>query len=122
VSSAPPAAPTTIPAIHVDLPRAGTGWRPPPLQPGAVDYVEETVVTFVVDIDAKGIISVDGGRRVVAADQLLELAREASARDPNVRAIIRADRATSWESVVTAMDRIKQGAIAKLAFAVEVRR
>ena len=81
----------------------------------------EVAPLFMVDIDAKGALSVDG-KALARPEELVGLARAAHARDPEVRAIIRADRSSSWENVVVALDRIKQGSISKIAFAVEAPR
>ena len=71
---------------------------------------------FAVMIAMDGTIAVNGTR--VAPGDLTRLAKDARAQDPDVRAVIHADRSASWGSVVMVIDLVKQGGIAKLAFAV----
>jgi biopolymer transport protein ExbD len=72
---------------------------------------------LMVDIDAHGVWSANGNPLGDHSD-LIRIARESLARDPDVRAIVRADRSVAWGSVISAIDQLKQGGIARLAFAV----
>jgi biopolymer transport protein ExbD len=73
--------------------------------------------TLVVAIDVGGTISLDG-RRVDDPDELRRAAAAARARDPNVKAVIRASRSTTHGAVVTAMDALRRADV-RVAFAVD---
>jgi biopolymer transport protein ExbD len=118
---APAAAPAAAeasgtPAIPYELPKAGEVVAPPPDLPGSSTHAPITSL-LAVEIDGAGALSVDG-KRISDVDELTRIARDARAADPDTRAIIKADRAASWGIVVAVIDRLKQGGIAKLAFAV----
>jgi hypothetical protein len=109
-STAPPptAGPSasTVAVIPIDLPRAGAGGPPPiapppGLPPASGAGVEDVAIStiFSVRIDSSGVFSVDG-RPLGRPDELRLLARAAKARDPDVRAVIFADRNASWETVI----------------------
>lgn len=105
------------PAIPLDLPRADEFAPAPPPEPSGTPSYEMIRVIFAVDVDKEGAIFAEG--KPVADDrQLIELARQAIAKEPSVRAVIRADMRASWGSVVHVLDLLKQGGMAKLAFAV----
>jgi biopolymer transport protein ExbD len=120
-ASAPPPAPTasTVAAIPYDLPRAEDMMLPPPALPGAATS-QPQIVIFAVEITAGGAMSANG-RPVRDVADLLRLAKDAFAKDPAVRAVIKADGAASWGSVIHAVDVLKQAGIARLAFAVSPR-
>jgi biopolymer transport protein ExbD len=89
--------------MPMDLPKAATG--------------SEQQVVFALALDANGAITVD--RQPVKADRdLLELARAAKEKTPDVRAVIQADANVSHGAVVRTMDLLKQGGIGKIAFGV----
>jgi biopolymer transport protein ExbD len=75
-------------------------------------------VVLGVEITRDGTVIVDGSV-VTNVDEVKRLAREAHDRDPDVRAVIRADRSASWGAVIRVMDLLKQGNITKIAFGVE---
>jgi PBP1b-binding outer membrane lipoprotein LpoB len=52
-----------------------------------------------------------------AVDDLVRVAHDGVGSNPEIRAIIKADR-RAWGHVVQVIDRLKQGGIARLAFAV----
>ncbi len=115
VSPAPVATQAPAPAVRAipyDLPRVGdTPWLPP------AATGERVVPVFVVAIDAKGGWYANGVP-VTPHEKLVQLAREAYAKDSATRAVLQADRSTSWNDVVHAIDLLKQGGLGKLAFAV----
>lgn len=115
----PPAAPPESAAASpctegypYTLPSAGD--MPPPVPIDGAPGAQAS--PLVVDIDATGGVRVDG--KPLDAAALRQAAATRREKEPDVRAIIRADRATPWSGVVQVMDAIKQGGVAKLAFAV----
>ena len=76
------------------------------------------IVVFAVDLDARGQLSVDG-RAIASEADLLRLAKAAHAKDPRVRAIIRAGKNTTYGNVIQVMDTLKRASIAEIAFGVE---
>jgi hypothetical protein len=121
-SAATPSA-SGIAAVPLDLPRAGEFLSPPPDPPPGAPALptsktsQDFPLTIAVDISADGRFWFNG-KEVSNADDLLPLARAEHDRDPNVRAIIRADAAVTFQRVILAMDMLKQAGIAKLAFGV----
>lgn len=89
--------------MPMDLPKAASGG--------------EQQIVFAVAIAPNGDMTVD---RTPVADgkQLLELARAARAKSTDLRAVIQADSSVPHGKVVKAMDLLKQGGIAKIAFGV----
>lgn len=74
---------------------------------------------LVVTVDASGRASIDGHAADDAA--IVRAAQEAHARDPNARAVIRASADATHGAVVRAMDALREGKVARIAFAVERR-
>ena len=67
----------------------------------------EVVQIFGVDLLGNGDISVDG-KKLSGEEELLPLAREAQAKDPELRAVIRADSTVQHGRVVRALDLLKE--------------
>jgi hypothetical protein len=81
--------------------------------PKAVDWLRvKTVLT--VDLSGSGELMVDGAP--VTLDELAEGARKAVQANPELRAVIRADKSANYASVVRLMDTLKRAGIDKLAF------
>ena len=89
--------------LPMDLPKAATGTE------------QQTV--FSLELSAAGETVVDN-KRVASDDAVLPLAREAHARNPEVRAVIKADAAVPHGRVIRVMDLLKQAGVAKVAFGV----
>lgn len=89
--------------LPMDLPKAATGG--------------EQQIVFSVAMDKDGQLSVDS-KRVAGDKELLALARQAKASNPDLRAVIHADTNASHGRVVRLMDLLKQGGIGKIAFGV----
>lgn len=89
--------------MPMDLPKAASG--------------NEQQIVFAVAIDPTGAMTVDA-KPVADGKQLLELARVAKAKSPDLRAVIQADTSVPHGKVVKAMDLLKQSGIAKIAFGV----
>ncbi len=73
--------------------------------------------TLIVTIDPSDAMSLDG--HAVDENALVREARAAKARDPEVKAVIRASSSASHGRVVAAMDALRQADVTKIAFAVE---
>jgi biopolymer transport protein ExbD len=90
-------------AIPMDLPKAATGGE-----------VQEL---FSVSLAASGGTSVDGS--AVADDATLHrLATSAQRKNPELRAVLRADGTVPHSRVMHAMDLLRQAGVGRIAFAV----
>ena len=90
-----------MPAVSMDLPKATQS--------------EETQIVFSVLLPLNGPTLVDGE---AAADDgtLLDRARAAVTKDPEVRAVINADTSVSHGRVIHTLDVLKNGGIVHIAF------
>lgn len=89
--------------VPLDLPKAAKG--------------QDQQVFFGVDITSNGDVYVDG-KMVEQPERVLPLAKEALAKNPDLRATIRADSAVPHGRVMTVMDLLKQAGVNKIAFGV----
>jgi biopolymer transport protein ExbD len=89
------------PAVPMDLPQAARS--------------EEVQVVFSVIIPASGPVLVNG-EQAADDDTLARLAREAMARDTELRAIINADGAVPHRRVIHMLDLLKRSGITRIAF------
>ena len=89
--------------LPMDLPKAASG--------------SEQQTVFSIELSAAG-ETVVNTKRVAADDAILPLAREAHAKTPDVRAVIKADTAVPHGRVIRVMDLLKQAGVAKVAFGV----
>ncbi|MBL8744587.1 MAG: biopolymer transporter ExbD, partial [Myxococcales bacterium] len=110
-----------VAAIPFDLPRASEFAAPPVLPPASHQNVEEIATLATVDLAADGTLRFNG-EKLSQPDELLVFAKRAHDADPNIRAVVRADKSASWGLVVRAMDVLKQAGIARLAFAVDASK
>ncbi len=90
-------------SLPLDLPKAASG--------------QEVQLVFGLELAASGEAFVDG-KKVANDDAILPLAREAQAKNPDLRAVIRADQAVQHGRVIRALDLLKQAGISKIAFGV----
>jgi biopolymer transport protein ExbD len=90
-------------AVLLDLPKAASG--------------AEVQVVFSIVLTADGTAQVDS-RNVPNDDAILAIARETHQRNPEVRAVIKADAAVPHGRVIHVLDLLKQAQIAKIAFGV----
>ena len=91
-------------SLPLDLPKAATG--------------EQTkMMIFGVELHANGDMVVNG-QRVANDDGMLPLAKEQLAKNPDLRAVIRADTTVQHGRVIRVLDLLKQGGINKIAFGV----
>lgn len=75
---------------------------------------------LVVMITKTGAIFVQG-RPLSHVDDLIRIAKDASAKDATTRAIIQADAAVSWGVVISVIDRLKVGGVPRIAFGVSAQ-
>jgi biopolymer transport protein TolR len=88
------------PAVPLDLPKASQS--------------EELQTILSVIVPAEGSIQVDGAATDESA--LAVRARSALARDPDLRAVIQADRAVSHGRVMGVLDTLKAAGLVRIAF------
>jgi biopolymer transport protein ExbD len=120
-SSPEPASPpprARVGAIPFDLPRA-SDLVAPPLTPDGAPPSGELTPTMRVEISKDGTLSLNG-QEIADGNTLSKMAEGAKAKHSEIRAVIFADRSTSWEAVVLVLDALKRGGVARLAFAVRV--
>ena len=89
--------------LPMDLPKAATGSE------------QQTVCSLELSAGGETVVN---SKRVANDDALLPLAREAHAKNPDVRAVIKADTAVTHGRVIRVMDLLKQAGVAKVAFGV----
>ena len=89
--------------MPMDLPKAASG--------------EEVQNVFSVELTMDGKTRVDS-MAVPGDDSISELARQAKAKNKDVRAVIRADKKVEHGRVIRVLDLLKQAGVAKIAFAV----
>lgn len=89
--------------MPMDLPKAASG--------------EEVQNVFSVELTIDGRTRVDSVG-VPSDDSISELARQAKAKNKDVRAVIRADKKVEHGRVIRVLDLLKQSGVAKIAFAV----
>ena len=90
-------------SLPLDLPKAAKG--------------EDVQLIFGLELHANGDTMVDG-KKLTNEDQMFPLAKEALAKTPELRAVIRADTTVPHGRVIHALDLLKQAGIAKIAFGV----
>jgi biopolymer transport protein ExbD len=90
-------------SVPLDLPKAAKG--------------QEQQVFFGVDLAPNGDLFVDG-KKVDASEKVLPLAKEALAKNPELRATIRADSTVQHGRVMRVVDLLKQAGISRIAFGV----
>jgi biopolymer transport protein ExbD len=90
-------------SLPLDLPKAAAG--------------QEVQLVFGLELHATGETFIDG-KKVASDDAILPLAREAQAKNPDLRAVIRADQAVQHGRVIRALDLLKQAGVSKIAFGV----
>lgn len=89
--------------MPMDLPKAASG--------------EEVQNVFSVELTIDGKTRVDS-LAVASDDAIPELARQAKAKNKDIRAVIRADKKVEHGRVIRVLDLLKQEGVSKIAFAV----
>jgi len=92
-------------ALPLDLPKVASG--------------KEVQMQFSVELRANGDLVVDG-KKLPNADALLPLAKEALAKTPDLRTVIRAESAVQHGRVMQALEVLKRAGMSKIAFGVSV--
>jgi biopolymer transport protein ExbD len=90
-------------SVPLDLPKAASS--------------QDVQLIFGLELHANGDTLVDG-KKVANEEALLPLAREAQAKNTDLRAVIRADQAVPHGRVIRALDLLKQAGVSKIAFGV----
>jgi len=85
--------------------------------PRAVTVSEQKRENFVIDIDGNGNLYYKGEQ--ISYDRLTSIARDIYAENNQVVAIINADRNVKYESIISAMDSLRQAGIYQLALAAD---
>jgi biopolymer transport protein ExbD len=88
-------------AILLDLPKAASG--------------TDIQIVFSVILAADGTTMVDS-RAVTGDEPVLALAQEAKAKNPDIRAVIKADEKVPHGRVIHVLDLLKRAGVAKIAF------
>ena len=91
-------------SVPLDLPKAATG--------------SDIQTTFSVILAADGTTQVDS-KTVPGDDTILGLARSAHDKNPELRAVIKADASVTHGRVLHVLDLLKQAQVAKIAFGVQ---
>ena len=90
-------------SVPLDLPKAASG--------------TEVQVVYSVVLAADGTTQIDG-KPVPNDDAILPSAREAHVKNPELRAVIKADSAVPHGRVIHVLDILKQAQVSKIAFGV----
>ena len=90
-------------AIPLELPKAAVG--------------SDVQTVFSIELATNGAIVVDGSR-LAKDDDLFPLAKTARSKNPELRAVIKADSAVTHGRVIHVLDLLKQANVAKIAFGV----
>ncbi|WP_437604148.1 ExbD/TolR family protein [Sorangium sp. So ce590] len=90
-------------SLPLDLPKAAQG--------------QEVQLIFGLELHANGDTLADG-KKLAGEDAILPIAREAQAKNPELRAVIRADTTVPHGRVIRALDLLKQAGVSKIAFGV----
>jgi biopolymer transport protein ExbD len=90
-------------SVPLDLPKASSG--------------QNVQMIFSVQLQATGETQVDS-KKVPNDDAVLALAREAHAKNEDLRAVIQADQSVTHGRVIHILDLLKQAGVAKIAFGV----
>ena len=90
-------------SVPLDLPKAASG--------------TDVQVVFAIELYANGEIAVDQ-KKLANDDALFPLAREAHAKTPDLRAVIKADGTVQHQRVIHVLDLLKQSGVTKIAFGV----
>jgi biopolymer transport protein ExbD len=91
-------------AIPFDLPKAATGG--------------ETQTVLTISVDGRGQVRADG-RDISDDESLRQTAREALARDPEIRTVVQASTAVSHGSVIHVLDELRKAGVRRIAFGVD---
>ena len=90
-------------SLPLDLPKAANG--------------QDVQMIFGVELHSNG-DTVVNGRKIPSDDAVLPLAKEELAKNPELRAVIRADTTVQHGRVIKVLDLLKTGGVTKIAFGV----
>jgi biopolymer transport protein ExbD len=90
-------------SLPLDLPKAASG--------------QDIQLIFGVELHSNGDMMVNG-KKLANDDAVFPLAKEELKKNPELRAVIRADTSVQHGRVIRVLDLLKQGGISKIAFGV----
>ena len=90
-------------SVPLDLPKAASG--------------TDVQVVFAIELYANGEIAIDQ-KKLPNDDALFPLAKDAHARNADLRAVIKADGTVQHQRVIHVLDLLKQSGVTKIAFGV----
>ena len=90
-------------SVPLDLPKAAQG--------------QDVQLVFGLELTAGGEVLADG-KKLPNEEALMPLAKEAQAKNPELRAVIRADTTVPHGRVIRVLDLLKQAGVTKIAFGV----
>jgi biopolymer transport protein ExbD len=90
--------------VPLDLPKAATG-------------TSDVQIVFSIILAADGRALVDA-KSIPSDEAILQLARDAQAQHPDLRAVIKADASVTHGRVIHVLDLLKQAHVSKIAFGV----
>jgi biopolymer transport protein ExbD len=90
-------------SMPLDLPKAASG--------------QEIQLVFSIELHANGEADVND-KKLSRDEDMVPLAKEALAKNPDLRAVIKADTTVQHGRVIRTLDLLKQAGIAKIAFGV----
>ena len=90
-------------SVPLDLPKAASG--------------QDVQTVFAIELHANGDVTIDG-KKLAGDDAALPLAREEHAKNPDLRAVIKADSSVTHGRVIHVLDLLKQAGVSKIAFGV----
>jgi biopolymer transport protein ExbD len=90
-------------SVPLDLPKAASG--------------SDIQTVFSVVLAADGLTQVDG-KTLKSDDEIFPLAKSAREKNPELRAVIKADNAVQHGRVIHVLDLLKQAQVGKIAFGV----
>jgi biopolymer transport protein ExbD len=90
-------------SLPLDLPKAAAG--------------QDVQLVFGLELHANGDTVIDG-KKVESDESILGLAKESQLKNPDLRAVIRADTTVQHGRVIRALDLLKQAGVSKIAFGV----
>jgi biopolymer transport protein ExbD len=115
----PPGAKQDAKPLPFELPKVGSWALPPPEASGQGGFPAQPLF-LGLEVFADGTLHVDGRRE--SDDTLVPLLRDVLAKEPDVRVIVRADRAVTYGRVVALYGALLEAGARHIAFGVVISR
>ena len=116
-AAVPPAIDEKAARVALDAARAAAN-EPVPLDLPKMATSGEVATVFSIVLAVDGTTQIDG-KPVPSDEAVLEVAKAAQEKNPDLRAVIKADSAVPHGRVIHVLDLLKQARIAKIAFGVQ---